>query len=142
MSSRTRNKINPNAAQFFEFEEKSAGPSPTFNRQNPPLVKPERVRRTRNKINPNAAQFFIFEEKSAAVPDPVVTATRRPRSFTASELNKVGVTLINDPTCNHLECQQCGCNWFVNQPVGSKRFSRGYWHCPNGCNKPERRTTV
>jgi len=66
----------------------------------------------------------------------MTTATRGPRSFTASELNKVGVTLIDDPSGNCLECQKCGV-WYVNQPVGGTRFGRGYWKCPNGCNDPE-----
>lgn len=69
-------------------------------------------------------------------------AQPRPSSSTKSRLARVGVDLIDDHVCLTLVCQKCGQRWYANQPPHGKRFSRGYWHCPNGCNKPERRTTV
>ena len=61
------------------------------------------------------------------------SAVRGPRSFSKSELNKVDVALIDDRN-NLLECQRCGQQWSPLQPPMGRRFTRGYWKCPEGCN--------
>ena len=63
----------------------------------------------------------------------------RPRRFDAPEMKKVGVTL-EDPQRRLLRCDHCGKEWvpsvqrFFRRP--GARFRRGYWWCPNGCNRP------
>jgi len=55
--------------------------------------------------------------------------------FTEGSLAKVGVELIN-PHTGWLACKGCGQRWSPNiQPGG--RNPKGWWQCPNGCNKSE-----
>jgi hypothetical protein len=57
----------------------------------------------------------------------------RPRGFTENEMNKVGVT-ITDAYRIRLQCKSCGCAWSPNLQSEGK-LPKGYWRCPNGCNK-------
>ncbi len=57
----------------------------------------------------------------------------RPKRPSASELKKVGVTLL-DPKHFGLQCDRCDTKWSPNFPPRGKRLARGYWKCPNGCN--------
>lgn len=62
----------------------------------------------------------------------IATRPRRPHRFTAAELKRAGVTILN-PSNLLLACDQCGCGWSPNLVTGGK-LPRGYWKCPNGCN--------
>jgi hypothetical protein len=55
-----------------------------------------------------------------------------------SSLKKVGVTLV-DLTSVHLRCDRCGATWSPNLQSGGRLPDR-YWHCPNGCNVPAKKT--
>lgn len=57
---------------------------------------------------------------------------RRPRNASDSELEKVGVEIVN-PHNFHLHCLECGQIWSPEMQ-GNDRLPRGYWKCPNGCN--------
>jgi len=48
-------------------------------------------------------------------------------------LKKRKVTLI-DFSGTWLECDDCGSRWSPNYKPGGK-LPRGYWVCPDGCNK-------
>jgi hypothetical protein len=61
--------------------------------------------------------------------------SRGPRSTSESDLKKVGVTVVN-PNNFALRCDACGSGWSPNFPSHGKRFHRGYWKCPRGCNEP------
>lgn len=56
----------------------------------------------------------------------------RPRRFSAPELQRVGVTLVNaeQPL---LQCTTCGERWKPMLQAGGK-LPANYWQCPNGCN--------
>jgi hypothetical protein len=55
---------------------------------------------------------------------------RSPRTCTASELGKVGVSLNRrDQT---LVCRKCRAVWTISQWLHKR--PRFYWACPNGCN--------
>jgi len=57
----------------------------------------------------------------------------RPRWPDNAELRKVGVELTNRWKVE-MKCLWCGQSWTPNfLPNG--RLPRGYWQCPNGCNK-------
>lgn len=63
------------------------------------------------------------------------TKTRKPypRSFTDSQLAKVGVIIVNEYT-RSLGCLDCQYIWSpMIQPGG--KLPRGYWKCPQGCNE-------
>lgn len=61
---------------------------------------------------------------------------RRPRRFSSGGLARAGVELI-DPNRVSLRCGFCGQLWFPNILTGGK-LPRGYWRCPNDCNKHAR----
>lgn len=61
---------------------------------------------------------------------------RRPHAFSASELAKAGVDLV-DEYRSMLQCMQCGHVWVVLCPGAGKRLANGWWKCPEGCNEPE-----
>jgi excisionase family DNA binding protein len=64
-----------------------------------------------------------------------VNAPRRPSRFTASEMERWGVEIVDEET-TRLRCMSCGQSWSPNiQPGG--RLPNRYWQCPNGCNTPE-----
>ena len=56
----------------------------------------------------------------------------RPRRFSATELEKVGVEIIN-PERVMLKCKSCQQQWSPNILSGG-RLPKGYWKCPNRCN--------
>ena len=58
-----------------------------------------------------------------------------PHAPTATELKRVGVSLTSSSSFN-LQCDRCKAEWAPEIPAVGKRFHRGYWHCPNGCNLP------
>lgn len=55
-----------------------------------------------------------------------------PTDFTETQLNKVGVTIV-DVKIKRLMCRLCEHTWRVNKR--GLRLPVGYWKCPNGCNK-------
>ena len=57
----------------------------------------------------------------------------RPRRYSEGQLAKVGVELVS---VNHgvLKCNACGQKWSPMIRRGGK-MPRGYWQCPNGCNR-------
>ena len=58
--------------------------------------------------------------------------SKGPSKFTAAELAKVGVAIVNVDT-NQLKCKVCGTGWSPDiQPGGHQ--PPNYWKCPNGCN--------
>jgi hypothetical protein len=57
---------------------------------------------------------------------------RAPSRFSASELKRAGVTLI-DPDRVLLQCDACASQWSPNLLSGG-RLPRGYWKCSRGCN--------
>jgi hypothetical protein len=57
---------------------------------------------------------------------------REPETFTATELEKVGVELISAPHL-WLRCTACGSEWVSDQD-GDGNLPSGYWKCPNGCD--------
>jgi len=57
---------------------------------------------------------------------------QRPRLFTAKELKKVNVEIL-DAQGIRLRCKSCGQVWSPDLE-GRKRLPQGYWHCPKGCN--------
>lgn len=60
----------------------------------------------------------------------------RPKKYTARELKKAGVTLVDERQL-HLQCDICGQFWSPMLGEGGKP-AKNYWHCPRyGCNKPE-----
>lgn len=64
---------------------------------------------------------------------------RSPRNSSAAELAKFGVA-IADPHTFLLECKLCGHRWSPDLPSRMRnggKFARGYWICPDACNKPE-----
>ena len=60
-----------------------------------------------------------------------------PRRFSAPELKKVGVTILERQRNIALLCDNCGAAWSPDLQAGGK-LPRGYWKCPNGCNDPDR----
>jgi hypothetical protein len=54
-----------------------------------------------------------------------------PREFTETQLNKVGVTIV-DVKSMVLKCRKCEETWKVNRK--GLRLPIGYWKCPGGCN--------
>ncbi|HEY7911885.1 MAG TPA: hypothetical protein VIG62_08235 [Blastocatellia bacterium] len=54
-----------------------------------------------------------------------------PREFTETQLNKVGVTIVDVKTMK-LKCRRCKETWKVNRK--GLRLPIGYWKCPGGCN--------
>jgi DNA-binding transcriptional MerR regulator len=63
-------------------------------------------------------------------------AVSSPRTYSAHELRKVGVEILDED--NHrLRCVTCHTIWdFTMTPGG--RLPKGYWHCPEGCNHPKK----
>lgn len=60
--------------------------------------------------------------------------TNGPRYWSAAELKKVGVSIL-DGRGGGLVCDKCRSRWWTNQPSRWQRArSRGYWKCPKGCN--------
>jgi hypothetical protein len=60
---------------------------------------------------------------------------RKPKRFSAAELDKCDVRI----ECRtggriHLSCTACGTAWSPNLVAGG-HLPRGYWKCPNGCNR-------
>ena len=55
-----------------------------------------------------------------------------PHDYTAPQLAKVKVTPLGRLPLM-LRCQQCGAVWRVKQK--GLRMPKGYWQCPNGCNR-------
>ncbi len=50
-------------------------------------------------------------------------------------LRKVGVTVFSIPNSSDgLQCDSCGRVWVPMIRSGGY-FYRGFWHCPNGCNR-------
>ena len=62
------------------------------------------------------------------MPDPI-----RSKRCTATELAKVGVTIVGSLGRERLECLNCAEVWDP-ETTGSGRFANGYWKCPHGCN--------
>ena len=59
---------------------------------------------------------------------------QNPKSFSSSELSKVGVRLL----CQRpiiLACEACGMRWNFRARPG-EQFPPGYWQCPDRCNVP------
>lgn len=57
-----------------------------------------------------------------------------PHHFSAPELQKVGVRILERHTTILLECEACGRYWSPMLQAGGK-LPRGYWKCPEGrCN--------
>jgi hypothetical protein len=56
-----------------------------------------------------------------------------PACFTVVELKKVDVEIV-DPFAVLLKCWKCGFEWSPPRRRGG-RLPRGYWNCPNGCNR-------
>lgn len=54
-----------------------------------------------------------------------------------SKMEKLGVKIIDNERSIRLECAVCGCVWSPNLLEGG-RLPRGYWKCPEGCNKDVR----
>jgi len=65
-----------------------------------------------------------------------VNAPRRPSRFTASEMERVGVEIVDVET-TRLRCMTCGQSWSPNIQSGG-RLPNGYWQCPNNCNSPDK----
>jgi hypothetical protein len=61
------------------------------------------------------------------------TQGRGPVGFTAAELAKVGVELVNSYS-GCIRCMECGSWGCVDQPPEGKRRRKGYWKCENRCN--------
>ena len=58
---------------------------------------------------------------------------RRPRRWSNTELNRVGVEVV-DPHCGSFLCQECGSVWSPDIQTGG-RMPRGWWRCPRGCHE-------
>jgi hypothetical protein len=58
--------------------------------------------------------------------------TKGPRYWSAIELKKVGVSIL-DGSGGGLACDKCRSTWWTNLPSRRTRL-RGYWKCPKGCN--------
>lgn len=52
--------------------------------------------------------------------------------FTGFGMEDAGVALLNRHSV-WLRCQRCGQPWSPQLATG-RRFPRGWWKCPNGCN--------
>jgi DNA-binding transcriptional MerR regulator len=64
-------------------------------------------------------------------------AVSSPRTYSAHELRKVGVEILDED--NHrLRCATCHTAWDFSMTPGG-RLPKGYWHCPEGCNQPEKK---
>ncbi|HVS17494.1 MAG TPA: hypothetical protein VMT18_02755 [Planctomycetota bacterium] len=64
--------------------------------------------------------------------DQAAPRRSRPNRFSAAELGRVGVTIL-DASGVRLRCKCCKQEWSPNvQPGG--RMPSGYWRCPRGCN--------
>lgn len=59
----------------------------------------------------------------------------RPRSCSTAEMEQVGAELLN-PASVLLRCRQCGATGSPDLRPGG-RLPRGYWPCPQGCNRRE-----
>lgn len=57
---------------------------------------------------------------------------RGPRRFTASELARVGMVII-DLNKGHIGCKHCGDGGLISLRPGGRR-EHGWWRCPRGCN--------
>jgi len=55
-----------------------------------------------------------------------------PQDYTQSQLRKVGVSVLRALPLE-LKCGKCGMTWQVRQK--GLRMPKGYWQCPNGCNR-------
>ena len=63
---------------------------------------------------------------------------KRPRDHSAAELRRVGVEKLDPPRDRcQFKCLKCGQEWGLARAPRDRMPSR-YWHCPGGCNKPER----
>jgi hypothetical protein len=60
-------------------------------------------------------------------PDEVL---ERPKRFSTPELAKMNVTIVSRGARVALQCDMCGAMWSFNLPL-----PRGYWRCPNACNR-------
>jgi len=56
-------------------------------------------------------------------------------TLSAAEYARVGVELVTWSDF-HLRCQRCGQNWSPTLGSGEKHLPRGFWICPNDCNRP------
>jgi hypothetical protein len=65
----------------------------------------------------------------------MLRSSPRPRHFSEGQLSKVGVEIV-DKYRLILTCRECSMTWAVNVLPGG-RLRRGYWQCPDGCNRPE-----
>jgi hypothetical protein len=60
--------------------------------------------------------------------------------FSESYLKDRGVTLTDEKRLI-LHCDSCGQGWSPNIQRGGK-IKRGFWYCPNGCNRPDKRPSL
>lgn len=72
------------------------------------------------------------EQSTVTTPTEVIP----PKQCSEAELERAGVLLLSSNSI-WLECKDCEVRWSPNMLPGG-RLPKGYWLCPNGCNKPER----
>lgn len=83
---------------------------------------------------PMMACFQLDDEPEGLAPAArYISRTSRPRHYSERQLAKVGVEVV-DFNRVLLKCQSCGQVWSPMIQRGGK-FPRGYWQCPNGCNR-------
>ena len=56
-----------------------------------------------------------------------------PHDYTENQLRKVRVNVVRAAPLLVLRCDECGATWQVKQK--GLRMPKGYWKCPNGCNR-------
>lgn len=59
-----------------------------------------------------------------------------PHDYTKTQLKKVRISMLRAHPAL-LRCDQCGATWEVKQK--GLRLPKGYWRCPNGCNRSKER---
>lgn len=107
----------------------------------------ERSRRRLMAIPDDVWNQAMANDAAAEAVDNSVTQEKsnitrqRPHRCTNAQLSKVDVEIVDEHKASMgyiwLRCKECGKTWSPNIQPGGRMPDR-YWHCPNGCNHPDR----